>query len=89
MSHCFVEDAIYDNKLYVLNTPRCVAWYLDFSSCSTVSVLRDGLSLRFARAFASILTGCAKDIISPMGCKSPVRKGVVAAWGGYRGSNLL
>ena len=36
-----------------LNTPRCVAWYLDFSSYSTVSVLRDGLSLRLARAFLS------------------------------------
>jgi hypothetical protein len=39
-----------------LNTPRCVAWYLDFSSCFTASYLRGGgLSLRFARAFASFL----------------------------------
>ena len=36
-----------------LNTPRCVAWYLDFSSCSVAIDLRGGLSLRFARALAS------------------------------------
>jgi hypothetical protein len=36
-----------------LNIPRCVAWYLDLSSCSMASVLSGGLSLRLARAFAS------------------------------------
>ena len=36
-----------------LNTPRCVAWYLDFNSCFIAVDLREGLSLRFARAFAS------------------------------------
>ena len=36
-----------------LNTPRCVAWYLDFRGCSTTRGLRDGLILRLARAFAS------------------------------------
>ena len=36
-----------------LNTPRCVAWYLDFSSCSKANDLRGGISLRFARALAS------------------------------------
>ena len=35
------------------NTTRCVAWYLDFISFSTARVLRDGISLRFAKAFAS------------------------------------
>ncbi len=35
-----------------LNTPRCVAWYLDLRSCSIASVLSGGLSLRFARALA-------------------------------------
>jgi hypothetical protein len=39
-----------------LNAPRCVAWYLDFSSCYIDSFLRGGLSLRFARALASCLT---------------------------------
>ena len=38
------------------NTPKCVAWYLDFRSCSTAGVLRDGLSLRLARVFAPFLT---------------------------------
>ena len=40
----------------LLNTPRCVARYLDFSSCSAEYVLRDELSLRFAMAFAIFLT---------------------------------
>ncbi len=35
-----------------LNTPRCVAWYLDFSSCSIATDLSEGLSFRFARALA-------------------------------------
>ncbi len=39
-----------------LNTPRCVAWYLDYSSYSIASDFRGGLSLRFARALASFLT---------------------------------
>ena len=39
-----------------LNTPRCVAWYLDFSCCSIARVFRGGLSLRFARVLASFLT---------------------------------
>ena len=34
-----------------LNTPRCVAWYLDFSSCSIASDLRGWLCFRFARGF--------------------------------------
>ena len=37
----------------LLNTPRCLALYMDFSSCSTARLLRGGLSLRFASAFAS------------------------------------
>ena len=36
-----------------LQTPRCVAWYLDFSGCSIANYLRGGLSLHFARALAS------------------------------------
>jgi hypothetical protein len=36
-----------------LNTPKCVAWYLDFSNCSIAIDLRGGLSSRFARALAS------------------------------------
>ena len=39
-----------------LNTPRCVAWYLDFRSCSIANVLSGGLSFRFASALASFLT---------------------------------
>jgi hypothetical protein len=45
-----------------LNTPRCVAWYLDFSNCSIASDLRGGgggrggLYLRFSRALACFLT---------------------------------
>ena len=39
-----------------LNTPRYAAWYFDFSNCYIASVLREGLSFRFARAFASFLT---------------------------------
>ena len=45
-----------------LNTPRCVAWYFDFSICSIASVLREELSLRFARAFASFLTSLFGDV---------------------------
>ena len=37
-----------------LNTPRCVAWYLDFSSCSIAKVLSEGLSFLFARNLASV-----------------------------------
>jgi hypothetical protein len=37
-----------------LNTPRYVAWYLDFSSCSTASGLRDGLRSYLARVLASL-----------------------------------
>jgi hypothetical protein len=40
----------------LLNTPRCVAWYLYFSNCTKAIVLREGLSLRFARALSSLLT---------------------------------
>jgi len=39
-----------------LNTPRCVACYLDFNSCSIANDFRGGLSSRFARALASFLT---------------------------------
>ena len=39
-----------------LNTPRCVAWYLDFSSCSIANDLSGGLIFYFARALASFLT---------------------------------
>ena len=39
-----------------LNTPRCVAWYLYFSSCSIANDFRGGLSSRVARALASFLT---------------------------------
>ncbi len=39
-----------------MNTPRCVAWYLNFNSCSIASELREGFSLRFAKALASFLT---------------------------------
>ncbi len=39
-----------------LNTPRCVAWYLDFSSCYMANDLSGGLSFRFARVLASLLT---------------------------------
>jgi len=39
-----------------LSTPRCVAWYFDSSDCSIASDLREGLSWRFARAFANFLT---------------------------------
>ena len=38
---------------FSLSTPRCVAWYLDFSSCSIAIDLSGGLSFRFARALAS------------------------------------
>ena len=36
-----------------LNMPKCVAWYLDFISCSIAKDLSEGLSFRFARALAS------------------------------------
>jgi len=36
-----------------LKTPRCVAWYIYFSSSSIATDLRGGLSLRFAWALAS------------------------------------
>ncbi len=39
-----------------LNTPRCVAWYLDFNNCSVAFYSRGGLSLRLARALASFFT---------------------------------
>ena len=39
-----------------LNTPRCVAWYLDFNSYSIAIDYREGLNFRFARALASCLT---------------------------------
>ena len=39
-----------------LNTPRWVAWYLDFRSCSTTKVLYGGLSFQFVRALASLRT---------------------------------
>ena len=39
-----------------LNTPKYVAWYLDFSSCSIANDLSEGLSFRFARVLASFLT---------------------------------
>ena len=40
----------------LLNTPRCVAWYSDFSNCSMAIALRGGLSLRFDWALANLLT---------------------------------
>ena len=36
-----------------LNTPRCVAWNLDFSSCSISIDLSEGPSFLFARALTS------------------------------------
>jgi len=39
-----------------LNTPRCVAWYLDFSNSFVAIDFRGRLSLRFARALANFLT---------------------------------
>ena len=42
-----------------LSTPRCVAWYLDFNSCSTTRVLYGGLSFIFVRALASLRTSLA------------------------------
>ncbi len=39
-----------------LSTPRCVARYFDFSSYSIAINLREGLSLRFTKVLASILT---------------------------------
>ena len=42
--------------MFSLNTPRCVAWYLDFSSCSIAIDLSEGLTFWFARALASCLT---------------------------------
>ena len=39
-----------------LKTSKCVAWYLDFSSCSIANDLSGGLSFRFARALTSFLT---------------------------------
>ena len=39
-----------------LNTPRCVAWYFDFRSCSIAKDFKGGLSFRLARAMASFLT---------------------------------
>ena len=39
-----------------LNTPRCVAWNLDFSSCSLAKDLSGGLSFLFARALDSFFT---------------------------------
>ena len=38
-----------------LKNPRCVAWYLDFSSCSIANDLSGGLNFRFARALTSFL----------------------------------
>ena len=43
-------------SFFSLNTPRRVAWYLDFSSCSIAIDLSGGLSFCFARALASFLT---------------------------------
>jgi hypothetical protein len=43
-------------SMVVCYLPRCVAWYLDFNSCYVAVDLREGLSLRFARVFASIIT---------------------------------
>jgi hypothetical protein len=39
-----------------LNTPRCVACYLDLRSCSIAIVLRLGLRLRLAKVLASFWT---------------------------------
>ncbi len=39
-----------------LNTPRYVAWCLDFSCCSIAKDLSDGLSFLFARVLASFMT---------------------------------
>ncbi len=39
-----------------LNSPRYMAWYLHFNSCSMAKDFRGGLSFRFARALASFLT---------------------------------
>jgi len=41
------------------NTQRCVAWYLNFISCSIAIYLRGGLRLRCARVLASFLTSLA------------------------------
>jgi hypothetical protein len=40
----------------LLSTPRWVAWYLDFRSCSTTKVLYGGPSLRFVRALDNLWT---------------------------------
>ncbi len=53
LSHGFVEYDVMVVSCRSLNTPRCVACYLDFRKCSTDSLLGDGLSLHMARAFAS------------------------------------
>ena len=53
MSHCFVYNSVYGCELFSLNTPRCVEWYLDFSSCSIAIDLSGGLSFIFARALTS------------------------------------
>ena len=39
-----------------LSTPRWVAWYLDFRSCSTTRILYGGLSFRFVRALDNLRT---------------------------------
>ena len=39
-----------------LDTPKCVAWDLDFGSWSIAIDLRGGLRLRFARILASFFT---------------------------------
>jgi len=41
------------------NIPRCVAWYLDFRSCSTTKVLYGGLSFLSVRASANLRTSLA------------------------------
>jgi len=49
-----------------LNTPRYVAWYLVFSSCSIASDLRGGMSFRFARALANFfyVFGDMEEVLS-------------------------
>ena len=43
-------------RCFSLNTPRWVAWYLDFNSCSIAIDLGGGLRLHFARVLASLFT---------------------------------
>ena len=50
----------------LLNTPRCVAWCLDFSSCYIANDLSGGLSFWFAGALASFFNvlGDVEEVFS-------------------------